>query len=379
MLVDQQRPSQQQQQQQQEGSSSLETVAKLSELLSAKTEAAINQIDHINGEAQVLAINALIEASRAGEAGKAFTVVAEEMSRLSRKIVDTTDRLRKESRGAISELKDIIRMQATNIRGIRLSDLALTNIDLVDRNLYERSCDVRWWAKDSSMVAALVDKTPEALEMASRRLGVILDAYTVYFDLVLCDVEGNVVANGRPHQFRSQGTNQRSSPWFESAMASASGDQFGFQTVHRSPLANNQLAVIFSCCVKENCQGNGKVIGVLGTVFNWEGLAQEIVNKTPLSKEEKATSRVCMVDDRGTVLADTEGRMLEDSIQFAGQSELYAMKKGFIMKKLDDGDSCIGHAVSTGYETYSSGWHSMIIQKLRSSSSHSSSSSPSLA
>lgn len=190
MLVDQQRPSQQQQQQQQEGSSSLETVAKLSELLSAKTEAAINQIDHINGEAQVLAINALIEASRAGEAGKAFTVVAEEMSRLSRKIVDTTDRLRKESRGAISELKDIIRMQATNIRGIRLSDLALTNIDLVDRNLYERSCDVRWWAKDSSMVAALVDKTPEALEMASRRLGVILDAYTVYFDLVLCDVEG---------------------------------------------------------------------------------------------------------------------------------------------------------------------------------------------
>ncbi len=349
-----------------EDNSSLETVAKLSEMLSAKTETAINQIDHINGETQVLAINALIEASRAGEAGKAFSVVAEEMSRLSRKIVDTTDKLRKESRGTISELKNIIKMQATNIRGIRLSDLALTNIDLIDRNLYERSCDVRWWAKDVSMVSALSEKNNDSREMASKRLGVILDAYTVYFDLVLCDVDGNVIANGRPQQFRSQGTNQRNTPWFESAMNNASNDQFGFQTVHRSPLVNDQLAVVFSCCVRENCQSNGRVLGVLGTVFNWEALAQEIVNKTPLSKEEKANSRVCIVDDKGTALADTEGRILEDSIQFAGQHELYNMKKGFVMKKFNDSDSCIAHAISTGYETYSSGWHSVIIQKLSS-------------
>jgi len=350
-----------------ENNSSLETVAKLSEMLSAKTETAINQIDHINGETQVLAINALIEASRAGEAGKAFSVVAEEMSRLSRKIVDTTDKLRKESRGAISELKNIIKMQATNIRGIRLSDLALTNIDLIDRNLYERSCDVRWWAKDVSMVSALSDRGNDSREMASKRLGVILDAYTVYFDLVLCDIDGNVIANGRPQQFRSQGTNQRNMPWFESAMNNASNDQFGFQAVHRSPLVNDQMAVVFSCCVRENCQSNGKVLGVLGTVFNWEALAQEIVNKTPLSKEEKSNSRVCIVDDKGTVLADTEGRILEDSIHFAGQGELYAMKKGFVMKKYNDNDCCIAHAVSTGYETYSSGWHSVIIQKLQSS------------
>ena len=32
----------------------------------------------------------------------------------------------------------------------------LTNIDLIDRNLYERSCDVRWWATDSSVVDAPV-------------------------------------------------------------------------------------------------------------------------------------------------------------------------------------------------------------------------------
>ena len=39
----------------------------------------------------------------------------------------------------IAKINDNI---ATNYRGLRLSDLALTNIDLIDRNLYERSCDV---------------------------------------------------------------------------------------------------------------------------------------------------------------------------------------------------------------------------------------------
>lgn len=351
-----------------EKSSSLETLSKLAEMLATSTEAAIKQIDHINSDTQVLAMNALIEASRAGEAGKAFSVVAEEMERLSRKVVQTTDSLRKESRGATAEMRNLIKMQATNIRGVRLSDLALTNIDLVDRSLYERSCDVRWWAKDASMVAALAaggSAAADAARTAEARMGLILDSYTVYFDLVLCDAAGNVVANGRPSLFKSQGTNQRDSEWFKTAMSCTGKDSFGFQTVHRSPLAGGRHAAIFSCPVRDDsASGGAKILGALGTVFNWDGLAQEIVNKTPLSKEDKAASRVCITDAAGTVLADTEGRILQDAIRFAGDKEVYAMKKGFAMKTYKDEDCCIAHAVSTGYETYASGWHSIIIQKL---------------
>jgi hypothetical protein len=347
-----------------EKSSSLETLSRLAEMLAASTEAAIKQIDHINSDTQVLAMNALIEASRAGEAGKAFSVVAEEMERLSRKVVETTDSLRRESRGATAEMRNLIKIQATNIRGIRLSDLAMTNIDLVDRSLYERSCDVRWWARDASMVAALSSGTAEAARTAGARMAVILDSYTVYFDLVLCDAKGNVIANGRPDTFKSQGTNQADSEWFRSALACSGKESFGFQTVHRSPLAGGRHATVFSCPVRGDDSGSGKILGVLGTVFNWEGLAQEIVNKTPLSREDKAASRVCITDSAGTVLADTEGRILQDAIRFAGDKEVFAMKKGFAMKSYKDEDCCIAHAISTGYETYSSGWHSVIIQKL---------------
>ena len=31
-------------------------------------------------------------------------------------------------------------------------DLSLNAIELIDRNLYERTCDVRWWATNSAVV-----------------------------------------------------------------------------------------------------------------------------------------------------------------------------------------------------------------------------------
>jgi hypothetical protein len=360
-----QQPEMKSQQSKDANNYSLERVAELTSVLSSKTEVAINQIDRINGETQVLAINALIEASRAGEVGKAFSVVAEEMSKLSKKIEDTTENMRRESLATMGEMGKIIDTQITNIRGVRLSDLALTNIDLVDRSLYERSCDVRWWAKDGSLVEALARKDKEGFEHAAKRLGVILDSYTVYHDLVLCDADGMVAANGRPDQFKSMGKNQKDTPWFKSALEANAKDAFGFQAVHRSPLVGDQLAVVFSCAIRENSQEDGKIIGVLGVVFNWEGLSQRIIESTPLSAEERNNCRICIVDSEGTLLADSRRKVLEGRIQFPGLDSLLNEKKGFVMTEYENENSCVGHALSPGYETYASGWHSLLIQKLK--------------
>ncbi len=340
---------------------SLEKVAELTEVLAQKTESAINQIERINGETQVLSINALIEASRAGEVGKTFSVVAEEMSKLSKKIEDTTENLKHESLGTIAEMKEIIKKQITSIRGVRLSDLALTNIDLIDRSLYERSCDVRWWAKDTSLVNALAGQNKDSIDYASRRLGVILDSYTVYFDLVLCDLSGNVIANGKPDQYASVGKNQIETAWFRSAVESNSENSFGFQSVHRCSLVNNQFAIVFSSAILNE---EGKVCGVLGVIFNWEALAQKIIENTPISDEEKANTRICIVDNDGLLLADSRKKVLEGHIEFYGRESLFAEKKGFMITNYENTECCIAHAFSPGYETYSSGWHSLLIQKL---------------
>ena len=76
-------------------------------------------------------------------------------------------------------------------RGERMVDLSLNAIELIDRNLYERTCDVRWWATDSALVGGAATPATAAVSHASERLAVILDAYTVYLDLWLCDLDGN--------------------------------------------------------------------------------------------------------------------------------------------------------------------------------------------
>lgn len=342
----------------QDGTGALQSiVASLADTMNE----AIGEIVDINCSTHLLALNARIEAARAGSAGAAFGVVAEEMQSLSTKTSCVAEELSERSRQTIGDLMNLI---GSSIRGTRLSDLALANIDLVDRNLYERTCDVRWWATDSSLVDALTERTPHAYEHASKRLGVILNAYTVYHDLVLCDTNGNIVANGRPGKFASQGRNVGSAIWQREAMSSRSGDEYGFETAHRSPLVNDNSVLVYSCGVRDGGESNGKLLGVLGNLFNWEDFAQTIVTEVPLSEHERKSTRAILCDADGRVLADSSGRQLVDEIRFPERAELFTQKKGYLMTKLEGKPVCIAHAQAPGFETYSTGWHSLIIQSI---------------
>ena len=350
---------------QQDVAGGLKKIGSLAESVAVHLRVAVAEIERINLQTKILSLNAQIESARAGVVGNAFGVVATAMVQLSGQTTEVTNKLANETQDSIISLNQIIGRLGQDIRGTRLSDLAMTNIDVIDRNLYERSCDVRWWATDSSAVEALTQNTPAAQEHACQRLGVILDSYTVYFDIVLCDLAGRVVANGRKSQFQSIGSSQKDTGWFQSAIRTASGTQFGFQSVHRSPtLAGGQHILVYSCGVRENGDAQGRLIGVLGIVFNWEALGQTIVCNTLISDKEKASTRVCIVDAKGLVLADSAKRILEETLALPEQSALFATKKHHLVAKYRGEATIFAHAFSPGFETYATGWHSLIIQKL---------------
>jgi hypothetical protein len=344
---------------QQRQANSANDIAKFVEELAEMLTAAIDEINEINGNTRILALNARIEAARAGEAGAAFSVVAGEVQSLSEKTSCVANDLATKTRDSIDELTQII---GTSVRGTRLSDIALTNIDLIDRNLYERSCDVRWWATDSSVVEALTQKDEVAYQFACQRLGVILNSYTVYLDLVLADLDGKIVANGRPDQYRSMGQRVDDQEWFRSAAKTRSGEEFGFQSAHRSQLVNNQPALVYSCGVREGGVATGKLIGVLGIVFNWEALAQTIMKSVPLTAAEKKLTRCCIVDAQGKILADSMERHLTESIDTRAFEPVFTQKKAFFIADYGGNQCCVAHARAPGFETYTTGWFSLIIQ-----------------
>ncbi len=340
-----------------------ERIAELAQLLAVKMRSAVEQIEAINVESRMLSLNAQIEAARSRAAGVTFGVVATAMRNLSGATSEVAKKVSSETSGVIEELKTISVVLANNVRGVRLTDLALMNIDLIDRNLYERSCDCRWWATDSSLVQALTERTPESYRYASRRMGVILNAYTVYFDLVLADLQGNIVANGRPDLYRSVTSNHVDAEWFRTARATRSGDEFGFGSLHESPLVNKQRALVYSAAVREGGDVTGKQIGVLGVVFKWDALAQTIVENTPLSDDERAKTRVCIIDKNSLVLADSADQSLRETLKFPGLLDIMETKKSFQTVVSQGKKYCMAHAKAPGFETYTTGWHSVIIQE----------------
>jgi Methyl-accepting chemotaxis protein (MCP) signalling domain len=344
--------------------SSIESIVDLSRRMQADVLQSVQHITEANRAAQILSMNARIEAAHAGSAGAGFAVVAQELTRLSAEIAQTTRAISARSRETGDELNFVIERLATQVRDNRLCALALTNIDVIDRNLYERSCDVRWWATDSAIWNCVSEPTAEARAHASRRLGQILDSYTVYFDLVLADLSGRIVANGRPSLFNVVGQNVVGTQWFRAALATDNGSQYGFQSVESSPLVNGKRALVYSCTVREEGVIQGKLLGVLGILFAWDPLGQTVIRHTPLSAQEWKSTRACICDETGLLLADSDGTASSRHITFDGMQKLLQGPFGAITTVLDGRNVSVAHAASPGYETYRTGWHSLLIRSL---------------
>jgi len=72
----------------------------------AKVETLIVEIEKINGRTNLLALNAMIEAARAGDAGAGFAVVANEVRELSAAVNDLSGRMRSEIRQVTTGIRD---------------------------------------------------------------------------------------------------------------------------------------------------------------------------------------------------------------------------------------------------------------------------------
>src|SRR5438045_5258222 len=190
-------------------------TAEVNQIACDKTKA----IQQITNQMKMLALNALIESSRAGAQGAGFAVVAQEGRGVGQEVETIARELETQLTKRTGDLVASIERMSHRSRGERMVDLSLNAIELIDRNLYERTCDVRWWATDSAVVDCAASPDAAAVAHASERLAVILGAYTVYLDLWLCDLNGNVLANGRADQFNVVGQNVASTKWFRDARA----------------------------------------------------------------------------------------------------------------------------------------------------------------
>lgn len=176
---------------------------------------------------RLLAINALIEAARAGDTGKGFAVVANEVQRLAQSAADIAKQFEDNVLSRIKLGRAMADGLVQEMEGVRLTDLCLTLVQFIVRNLFERTADVRWWATDTALWSALQNPNIENFNHASERLGVINRFYTVYLDLVMTDASGRVVASANPrYRNNLQNKNFAQETWVKAAGQTKSGDDY---------------------------------------------------------------------------------------------------------------------------------------------------------
>ena len=120
-------------------------------------------ISDITEQTNVLALNAAIQAASAGDAGRGFSVVAEEVQRLAERSADATRRIAALVKAIQTDTQDAVaameRSTSGVVEGTKLSDAAgqaLEQIDAVARELDAKVADITARAQQEAQGASAV-------------------------------------------------------------------------------------------------------------------------------------------------------------------------------------------------------------------------------
>jgi hypothetical protein len=315
----------------------------------------------IAGQTNLLALNATIEAARAGESGKGFAVVASEVKNLATQAAANSKELRTDVIKEIQAQTSVLQKQFDEKEFGRLCEMSQTLVQLIVRNLYERTADVRWWATDDALFKCLESLEKAETEHAGYRLGLINRFYSVYLNLVLVDPSGIAIACSQASKFHKVvGADVSGLPWVKKAFATASGDEYIVDEIYTDPLHDNKMVAVYATAVRMGGKVDGKTLGVLGVYFDWDEQAKIIVETEPaLSQEEWTRSRVMLLDHNFRIIAssDHKGLLTQFMLEHKGQ------QKGYYF---NSNHELVAFAKTLGYQEYDGlGWYAVIVQKTK--------------
>lgn len=307
----------------------------LSELKDANQEMGqvIEAIREIAQHTNLLSLNSAIEAARAGDAGRGFSVVAEEIKKLATRSLAST----KESTKIIAN----IQLKANQVMAVRTADIAYDTIDKIDRNLFERNCDAQAWAGFDKVKNCFSSTASNRISVTNDLLKKLVDIYEVYLDLYVLDTEGTIVAAGVHHELIGQSMSDR--VWFKEAK---SLNSISVSDLYLSKVGNLHT-VAYTCPIRSE---EGQILGYFSTRFNWNYI-YDIIDSARIGKN----GDIFIINNAGYVIACRSRQgILHDNLKHlkAAQLALKGETYGYVYEKEAAVTKIYGYAHTRGYNAY---------------------------
>lgn len=319
-----------------------------------------DRIQEYKESIQLISLNGIVFASKLGKRGAALGPIF--------------DRITKTGDFATNRMEELLLEMARDEfaqNGEALQTISKQAMDLIDRNLFERIADIRWWTTDDCLSQALEFPSEDNLNAAVDRLKVIHNSYAMYRNLVLCNASGKIIGTSRAET----GTELKqldvaSEDWFLGAMRTSSLDQYGVSDVKHSPLERNkETSLIYSGGIRFKSNSEGEAKGVLAILFDWDTEAKKIL-RSCLQKDRNGHAiegcHCFYTNNKGKIIESTDLDVFKNGVKLPLTDQHKNLTPGYSCSGIivfKDKRYLLGSTCSKGYRGYDGlGWVAHVIR-----------------
>ena len=237
-----------------------------------------------------------------------------------------------------------------------LSSLA---IDIMDRNLYERANDCRWWTLNSYFRQSLDEYS--SLNYKKDEITAILKyingLYTVYTNLILFDKDGKVIAVSNENEEFLVGK-ILTQEWVEKTMTLKDTSKYCVSKFEKTNLYNNESTYIY-CSAIRSLKDERVVTGGIAIVFDSTPQFNAMLNDT-LPKDingEQISGVFALFTNRDKQIISSTNESFEVNSYLNIEDSFFELKNAQNVSKIIELDGkyyAVGVKCSNGYREYKS-------------------------